>query len=87
MPKYILFPKHVMNLGGYIIENQANLGYRDVIVGNPTKESIKLYVPIYGEDDVVAIEKLGVLIHRFYEDENLVEEIQEMKRRVEEKPI
>ena len=87
MPNYVLMPKQVMNLGGYIQENKANLGYRDVIVGNPSKECIKIYVPIYSEQCVVDVENLGVLVHRFQEDEDLTEEIEKMREKVEQKPI
>jgi len=87
MPKFIMLPKMVINLGGYIVENRANLGYRDVIVGNPTDESIKIYVPIYSEENVEDIEKLGLLVHRLTEDENFVEEIEIIKRKVEERKI
>lgn len=87
MPKYILIPKQVMNLGGYIVENQADLGYRDVLVGNPFSEAVKIYVPIYGEDDVVAIERLGILVHRLQEYESLVEELKCLEEQVNERRI
>ncbi|MBN1785566.1 MAG: energy-converting hydrogenase B subunit EhbP [Candidatus Methanofastidiosa archaeon] len=87
MPKFIMLPKMVINLGGYIVENKAQLEYRDVIVGNPKNESVKIYVPIYSEQNVVDIEKLGLLVHRFTEDESLVEELAIMKKKVEERPI
>lgn len=87
MPKFIMLPKMVINLGGYIIENKADLNYRDVIVGNPKEESVKIFVPIYSEKNVEDIEKLGLLVHRFTEDESFVEEIEIMKKKVEERPI
>lgn len=87
MPKFIVPEKEVINLGGYILENVAKLGYRDVIVGNPLKEPVKIYVPIYSENDVVAIEDLGLYVHRFQKDESLVEEILAMRQRVRNKRI
>ncbi|HPR41993.1 MAG TPA: energy-converting hydrogenase B subunit EhbP [Candidatus Methanofastidiosa archaeon] len=87
MPKFIMLPKMVINLGGYIIENRADLGYRDVLVGNPKDECVKIYVPIYSEQNVIDIEKLGLIVHRLSEEEDLVEELEIVKKKVEERPF
>ncbi|MCC7569475.1 MAG: energy-converting hydrogenase B subunit EhbP [Candidatus Methanofastidiosa archaeon] len=87
MPKFIVQPKEALNLGGYILENKAKLGYRDVIVGNPFKEPVKIYVPIYSEKEVEGIEALGLYVHRFCIGESLVEEIEAMRARLREKGI
>jgi hypothetical protein len=56
-------------------------------VGNPFPEAVKIYVPIYGEDDVLAIERLGILVHRLQEYESLVEELKCLEEQVNERRI
>ncbi len=79
MAKIILFPKDVQNMGGFIVENVANLGYRDIIVGNPTDEPIKIEIPVYNEDVVKSYEELGVVVHRMGYDESLASALEKVK--------
>ncbi len=79
MAKFILFPKDVQNMGGYIVENVAKLGYRDIIVGNPTDEPIKIDIPVYNEDIVKNYEQLGVVVYRMKTDESLTSALEKVK--------
>jgi energy-converting hydrogenase B subunit P len=79
MAKFILFPKDVQNMGGYIVENVAKLGYRDIIVGNPTDESIKIDIPVYNEDIVKSYEQLGIIVYRLKIDESLTSGLEKVK--------
>lgn len=71
MPKMVLLPKLTMALGGYIREtitpynkedNVKPFPYRNVIVGNPTDEPIKIDVPAYDEEWVERHRKLGLIV-------------------------
>ena len=79
MAKFILFPKDVQNMGGYIVENVAKLGYRDLIVGNLTDELIKIDIPVYNEDVVKSYEQLGVVVYRMKSDESLISALEKVK--------
>ncbi|MCC7572953.1 MAG: energy-converting hydrogenase B subunit EhbP [Candidatus Methanofastidiosum sp.] len=79
MAKFILFPKDVQNMGGYIVENVAKLGYRDIIVGNPTDEPIKIEIPVYNEDIVKSYEQLGIIVYRMKTDESLISALDKVK--------
>jgi len=79
MAKFILFPKDVQNMGGYIVENVAKLGYRDIIVGNPTDEPIKIDIPVYNEDIVKSYEQLGIIVYRLKIDESLISALEKVK--------
>ncbi|MCQ5337229.1 MAG: energy-converting hydrogenase B subunit EhbP [Candidatus Methanomethylicia archaeon] len=79
MPKIVLRGKHVINLGGWIVENVANLPYRDYIVGNPFDEPVKIEAPIYSIDGIKALEKLGLIVEPLLPYENLVEKIKKIK--------
>ncbi len=79
MAKFILFPKDVQNMGGYIVENVAKLGYRDIIVGNPTDEPIKIEIPVYNEDVVKSYEELGVIVYRMKPEESLIAALDKVK--------
>jgi len=79
MAKFILFPKDVQNMGGYIVENVAKLGYRDIIVGNPTDEPIKVDIPVYSEETVKKYEELGIVVYRMKTDESLISALDKVK--------
>jgi energy-converting hydrogenase B subunit P len=79
MAKFILFPKDVQNMGGFIVENVAKLGYRDIIVGNPTDEPIKVDIPVYNEDIVKSYEALGIIVYRMKPEESLISALDKVK--------
>ncbi|MDK2790568.1 MAG: energy-converting hydrogenase subunit [Methanothermococcus sp.] len=66
----ILLPKLTMSLGGYIREtiepyndDEAKpFPYRNVVVGNPTDEPIKIDVPAYDENWVERHRELGLIV-------------------------
>lgn len=86
MCKFILPSKKVQNMGGYIVENNFEFPFRDLIVGNPTDENIKLPVPIYTMEEVNKIKELGVITYEMQEGESLVEALKKVKDQVGEEP-
>ena len=45
--KFVMQPKHMVSLGGYIVETQ--FPYRNLIVINKTSEPIKIEIPVFDE--------------------------------------
>ena len=100
MCKFILASKKVQNMGGYIVENhawhveeqtgtteeRAKFPFRDLVVGNPTEENIKLPVPIYTMEEVETIKELGVVTYEMQEGESLAEALQKVRAQVGEEP-
>ncbi|MCS7097855.1 MAG: energy-converting hydrogenase B subunit EhbP [Candidatus Methanomethyliaceae archaeon] len=80
MPKIVIREKHVINLGGWVVENRANLPYKDYVIGNPFNEPVKIEAPIYSMEDIEAIKKLGLIVEPVLPYENLVEKINKVKR-------
>ncbi|MCQ6254467.1 energy-converting hydrogenase B subunit P [Methanocaldococcus sp.] len=80
MPKMVLLPKMTMALGGYIRETTfpyddediKPFPYRNVIVGNPTDEPIKIEVPAYDECWIERHRKLGLIVVPVTEDDDFV---------------
>ena len=70
MPKMVLLPKLTMALGGYIRENVIPYDnddieafpYRNVIVGNPTEDPIKIDVPAYDREWIERHRELGLIV-------------------------
>lgn len=81
--KYYFEPGKVINLGGYICEPVADLPYRDVVVGNPLDEPVKIDIPIYSEGMVEAIRELDLVVRPVKEGENLVQAIEVVKKAME----
>ena len=99
MCKFILPARKVQNLGGYITENHSwfldkyagpekhpEFPFRDLVVGNPTDENIKIPVPIYTMAEVEKIRELGVIVYEMQEGDSLVEALQKVKDQVGEEP-
>jgi energy-converting hydrogenase B subunit P len=86
MCKFILASKKVQNLGGYIVENNYDFPFRDLVVGNPTDENIKIPSPVYTMEDVETIKELGVIVHEMQDGDSLVEAIQKVRDQVGEEP-
>jgi energy-converting hydrogenase B subunit P len=80
MPKMVLLPRMTMALGGYIRETTfpyddkdiKPFPYRNVIVGNPTDEPIKIEVPVYDEGWIERHKKLGLVVVPVNEDDDFV---------------
>jgi len=81
--KFTVEPGRVFNLGGYIVENVAKLPYRDLVVGNHLKEPVKIDVPIYSEQMVMAIRESGLVVRPVREGEDLVGAINRVKKALE----
>jgi energy-converting hydrogenase B subunit P len=86
MCKFVLVSKKVQNMGGYIVENHFDFPFRDLVVGNPFDENIKLPVPIYSMEEVKAIKELGIITHEMQEGESLVDAIKKVRDQVGEEP-
>ncbi len=86
MCKFILPAKKVINLGGYIVESYYEFPFRDVVVGNPTDENIKIPVPIYTMEEVEQIKALGIIVYEMKAGESLVEALQKVKDKVGKEP-
>ncbi len=80
MPKMVILPKMVLALGGYIRETVfpykdediKPFPYRNVIVGNPLDEPVKIEVPVYDESWIEEHKKLGLIIVTVDEDDDFV---------------
>ncbi|ABR56755.1 energy-converting hydrogenase B subunit P [Methanococcus aeolicus] len=80
MPKMVLLPKLTMALGGYIrettmpyTEDEAKpFPHRNVIVGNPSNEPIKIDVPAYDDGWVERHKNLGLIVVPVSEDDDFV---------------
>lgn len=99
MCKFILPAKKVQNMGGYVVENHpwfldkyagpethSEFPFRDIVVGNPTDENIKLPVPIYTMEEVKKIKELGIIVYEMKEGESLAEALQKVKDQVGKEP-
>jgi len=84
MPKIVIEPGMVLNMGGYIIERKAKLPSVDIIVGNPLKESIKASAPVYSQEQLEEYKKMGLLVEPILENESLSEALERMKAKVKE---
>ncbi|MEO2116861.1 MAG: energy-converting hydrogenase B subunit P [Methanocaldococcus sp.] len=91
MPKMVLLPRMTMALGGYIRETTfpyegddevKPFPYRNVIVGNPTDEPIKIEVPAYDEGWIERHKKLGLIVVPVNEDDDFVGLFQMVKEKV-----
>lgn len=56
--KFVMYPYHIMSLGGYIVE--TDFPYRNVIVVNKTAEPIKFEIPVFHEHWLQETEELGL---------------------------
>lgn len=85
MPYIVLESGKVLNLGGYVIENVAKLPYRDVVVGNPLREPVKIQAPVYSAETLGEYKKQGLVVEFLKEKEMLREVLdrvsQEVRRR------
>jgi energy-converting hydrogenase B subunit P len=86
MCKFILPSKKVQNLGGYIVESHTEFPFRDLVVGNPTDENIKIPVPVYTMEEVNAIKELGLITYEMQPGDSLVEALQKVREKVGTEP-
>jgi energy-converting hydrogenase B subunit P len=76
----VLLPKLTMSLGGYIRETVEiylddgvkKFPHRNVVVGNPTNEPIKIDVPAYDDEWIERHKNLGLIVIPVGEDEDFV---------------
>ncbi|BAM70376.1 conserved hypothetical protein [Methanothermobacter sp. CaT2] len=66
--KIVIRPRHMISLGGYIVE--LEFPYRNLIVVNPTDEHIKIEVPVFDEGWIEEHRKLGLKIVPVGDDDN-----------------
>ena len=58
--KFVVRPQHIISVGGYIVE--VDFPYRNIIVVNPTKEPIKINIPVFSTEWIEHHRKLGLEI-------------------------
>ena len=56
--KFVMQPKHMISLGGYIVETR--FPYRDLIIINKTSEPIKIEIPVFDESWIEKHRDLGL---------------------------
>ncbi len=82
MPKIIVEPGMVLNLGGYIIERKAKLDCIDVVIGNPLDHDVKLKAPAYSKEDIEDYIKAGMIIEYLMEGDSLKDMLDKIKAQV-----
>lgn len=87
MPKIILEPGTVMNLGGYVVENIAELPCIDVVVGNPLPEEVKIPAPVYSMDTLGEYRRMGLVIEFVGRNEMLGHVMDRVKKIVSERGV
>jgi energy-converting hydrogenase B subunit P len=68
--KFVVRAKHIISLGGYIVER--NFKYRNVIVVNKTDEPIKIEVPVFNNKWIDEHRDLGLEIIPVSEEDNFL---------------
>jgi len=79
LPKLVIRGKHVITLGGYVVEYRANLPYRDYVVGNPFEEPVKIEAPIYSIEGIKAIQDLGLIVEPIAKYDSVIEKLKKVK--------
>lgn len=68
------------------MENHYDFPFRDLVVGNPTDENIKIPVPVYTMEEVEKIKELGIITLEMQEGDSLVDAIQEVRDKTGKEP-
>jgi energy-converting hydrogenase B subunit P len=79
--KFVVRPMHIVSVGGYIVETQ--FPYRNLIVVNPTKEPIKIDIPVFTEDWIEEHRQLGLEITPITEKDSFLSKFRKAKVRLE----
>ena len=85
MPKIVIREKHVITLGGWVVEHRANLPYRDYVVGNPFDQPVKIEAPIYSQEGIKALEDLGLIVEPVANYDQLIEKLKKVKALIDSK--
>lgn len=68
--KFVMQPKHMVSLGGYIVE--THFPYRNLIVINKTSEPIKVEIPVFEESWIEEHRDLGLDIIPVSKEDNFL---------------
>ena len=79
--KFVVRPHHIISLGGYIVETE--FPYRNIIVVNPTPESIKIELPVFSEEWIEEQRLLGLDITPVKEEDNYLSMWRKEKARLD----
>jgi len=79
--KFVVRAKHIVSLGGYIVER--NFPYRNLIVVNKTDEAIKIQLPVFFEGWIPHHEKLGLEIIPVKEEDSFLSMFRKAKSELE----
>ena len=69
--KFVMYPYHIMSLGGYIVE--TDFPYRNVIVVNKTAEPIKFEIPVFHKHWLQETEELGLEVIPVRDEDNYLQ--------------
>ncbi|MDD1776300.1 MAG: energy-converting hydrogenase B subunit EhbP [Candidatus Methanomethylicus sp.] len=86
MPKIAIREKHVINMGGWLCERKVNLPYRDIVIGNPFNEPVKIESPIYSLEAIEEMKKMGLIIEPVYTYDRLVDKLNKVKAIIQSIP-
>ncbi len=79
--KFVVRPLHIISVGGYIVETE--FPYRNLIVVNPTEESIKIDIPVFSIDWIDRHRQLGLEIIPIKEEETFLSNFRKAKVRLD----
>jgi len=82
MSKIIIEPGRVFNMGGYIVEIEAKLPCRDLVLGNPTAEPVKINAPLYSAKYIKEYEKQGLIVHPVKGGESLRDALEKVRKQL-----
>ena len=68
--KFVMQPKHMISLGGYIVETR--FPYRDLIIINKTSEPIKIEIPVFDESWIEKHRDLGLDVIPVSKEDNFL---------------
>jgi hypothetical protein len=85
MPKIVVESGMVLNMGGYIVENMADLPYIDVVIGNPLREDVKISAPLYSAHQLKEYERQGLIIDYINRGDKLKDKLDAVKAKVAER--
>lgn len=75
--KFVVRPQHIISVGGYIVE--TDFPYRNIIVVNPTKEPIKIDLPVFTIEWIDEQRKLGLEIIPINEEDSFLRAFRKAK--------
>ncbi len=85
MPKIVIESGMVINMGGYIVENMANIPHIDVVIGNPLRQDVKIDAPMYRAEQLEDYKRQGLIVEPIDRGEMLKDKLDRVKSIVKER--